>query len=78
MKSNYNLEQKEKMDEGSRINMIKSQAEQADGLSRRFYATQRGRKPSKRESTDLLFLWKKNKDIEHFVTILDTFQMIER
>lgn len=76
--NHYNLEQKGKMDEGSRINMMKSQAEQSDGLSRRFYATQRGRKPSKRESTDLLFLWKKNKDIEHLVAILDTFQMIER
>lgn len=44
----------------------------------RFYASQRGRKPSDRDKADLLVIWSPNKDAKSFIETLTAYQMMER
>ncbi|RHB41796.1 transposase [Enterocloster aldenensis] len=45
---------------------------------KRFYASQRGRKQTERDKTDLMAIWKQNTSLEHIIQTLITYQMIER
>lgn len=45
---------------------------------KRFYATQRGRKPSTRDVLDVIAMWKANEDIKEFIRTLEKAQMVER
>lgn len=45
---------------------------------RRFYSTQRGRKPSKRDISDIIAMYKANENIKELIKVLEKVQMIER